>query len=492
VAFLGAPAIVRAQAHWRANPFSLGIASGDPATDGFVIWTRLATEPLEPHGGMPIEAVPVRWEVAGEPDFRSTVAKGEALARPEVAHSIHVEITGLQPDRPYFYRFEAGGERSAAGHARTLPLAGSAPQRLRFGVAGCQDYQAGYYTAYRHLAAEELAFVFHYGDYIYEYGPDSPAVRQHIGGPIMSLDDYRRRHGQYKMDADLQAAHAAHAFFMTFDDHEVANNWAGDSDENETPPEIFRLRRAAAFQAWYEHMPVRRGQLPTGPAIQLYRGARFGDLAEFDFLDTRQFRTNQPCGDGYKANCADVSSPRARMVSAEEEAWLTRNLQTRDARWNVVAQQVMMMSLDCRKQPDATPGKLLNLDSWAGYEVQRERLLARMRGLDNVVVLTGDEHTNYAGLLHDRERPVAVEFVGTSISSDGDGEDMPPFGAAYLANNPQLKFVNNQRGYLACDVTRDEWRTDFMVVDRVSTPGGRLSKRAAWAVARGEPALRSV
>lgn len=488
----GAPAIVRAQARWRANPFSLGIASGDPAPDGFVIWTRLVPEPLEPHGGMPIEGVPVRWEVAGEPDFRSTVAKGEALARPEVAHSIHVEIVGLRPDRPYFYRFEAGGERSVAGHARTLPLAGSASQRLRFGVAGCQDYEAGYYTAYRHLAAEELAFIFHYGDYIYEYGPGADAVRKHIGGPIMSLDDYRRRHGQYKMDSDLQAVHAAHAFFMTFDDHEVANNWAGDSDETGIPPEIFRLRRAAAFQAWYEHMPVRRGQLPAGPAIQLYRRARYGTLAEFDFLDTRQFRTNQPCGDGYKANCAEVSSPRAHMVSADEEAWLTRNLQGRDTRWNVVAQQVMMMALDCRKQPDATPGKLLNLDSWAGYEVQRERLLARMRGLDNVVVLTGDEHTNYASLLHDRDRPVAVEFVGTSISSDGDGQDMPPFGAAYLANNPQLKFINNQRGYLACDVTPDEWRTDFMVVDRVSTPGGRLSKRATWAVARGEPALRSV
>ena len=491
-AMVAAPAIVGAQARWRGNPFSLGVASGDPAPDGFVIWARLATEPLEPHGGMPIVSVPATWEVASDEGFRSVVASGSTVARPELAHSIHVEVAGLKPDRPYFYRFEAGGERSPVGRARTFPLVPAEPQRLRFGVAGCQDYQAGYYTAFRHLADEELDFVFHYGDYIYEYGPDSPAVRQHIGGVIMSLDDYRRRHSQYRMDADLQAAHAAHAFFMTFDDHEVANNWAGDNDETGIPPEVFRLRRAAAFQAWYEHMPVRRDQLPIGSEIQLYRGARYGNLAEFNFLDTRHFRTRQPCGDGYKIACPEVTSPAAHIISAEEEAWLTRNLRSRDARWNVLAQQVMMMSLDCRQQSNAPPGKLLNLDSWAGYEAQRERLLARMRGLDNVVVLTGDEHTNYAGLLHDRDRPVAVEFVGTSISSDGDGQDVPSFAAAYVANNPQLKFINNQRGYLACDVTPDEWRTDFMVVDRVSTPGGQLSKRATWAVAHGEPEMHSV
>lgn len=492
-AFVGAPAVVRAQAKWRANPFSLGVASGDPAPDGFVIWTRLAPQPLDPHGGMPIEAVPTRWEVATDEGFRSVVAQGSAVARPELAHAIHVEVAGLYPDRPYFYRFEAGGERSPIGRARTFPLAASTPQRLRFGVAGCQDYQAGYYTAYRHLADEQLAFVFHYGDYIYEYGPDSPAVRKHAGDLLMSLDDYRRRHAQYKSDLDLQAVHAAHPFFMTFDDHEVRNNWAGDiDDDDKAPPEVFRLRRQSAFQAWYEHMPVRRRQFPTGSAIQLYRGARYGNLARFDFLDTRQFRTNQPCGDGYKANCAEARSPAAHMISAEEEAWLAHNLQRRDARWNVVAQQVMMMSLDRREQPYAPPGKLLNLDSWAGYAVQRARLLARMRGLNNVVVLTGDEHTNYAGLLQDRGRPVGVEFVATSISSDGDGQDVPSFGPAFLANNPELKFINNQRGYLSCDVTPDEWLTNFMVVDRVSTPGGLLSKRATMAVGRGKPALRSV
>jgi alkaline phosphatase D len=490
---VAAPSILRAQSRWRGNPFILGIASGDPSPDGFVIWTRLAPEPLEPHGGMPIEQVPAAWEVASDDGFQSIVARGNTVALPELAHSIHVEVAGLQPDRPYFYRFEAGGERSVAGRARTLPLAAAAPSQLRFGVAGCQDYQAGYYTAYRHLADEELAFVFHYGDYIYEYGPDSPAVRQHAGPLISSLDDYRRRYAQYKSDADLQSAHAAYPFFVTFDDHEVRNNWAGDiDDDDKAPPEVFRLRRQSAFQAWYEHMPVRRSQWPNGSAIQMYRRARFGDLAEFDFLDTRQFRTNQPCGDGYRVACAEVTSPKAHMISAQEEAWLTRNLQCRDARWNVVAQQVMMMSLDRRWESEPAPRKLLNLDSWAGYEAQRERLLALMRGLNNVVVLTGDEHTNYAGLLHDRDHPVAVEFVGTSISSDGDGQDIPGWGPKFMANNPQLKFINNQRGYLTCDITPDEWRTNFMVVDKVSTPDGKLSKRATLAVAHGESSLRQV
>ncbi len=216
-------------------------------------------------------------------------------------------------------------------------------------MAGCQDYQSGYYTAYRYLAAEDLAFVFHYGDYIYEYGPDSPAVRKHSSDLIMSLDDYRRRYAQYKADADLQSAHAAHPFFMTFDDHEVRNNWAGDfDDDDQAPPEVFRLHRQAAFQAWYEHMPVRRGQMPNGAALQLYRSARFGDLARLDFLDTRQFRTNQPCGDGYRVACPEVTSPKAHMISAEEEAWLARNLRRGATRWNVVAQQVMMMSVDRR------------------------------------------------------------------------------------------------------------------------------------------------
>ena len=229
-----APALLRAQG-WRRYPFSLGVAAGDPASDGFVIWTRLAPEPLEQHGGMAMAPVPVKWEVASDDRFATIVAQGEEVARPELAHSIHVELAGLQPDRPYWYRFSVPGERSIQGRARTLPLAASSPESLRFGVAGCQGYEDGYYTAYRGIAGEELAFVYHYGDYIYEYR-DSPirpsreggliqAVRHIEGDTLYDLADYRRRYAQYKSDPDLIRAHAAHAFFMTYDDHEVRNNW---------------------------------------------------------------------------------------------------------------------------------------------------------------------------------------------------------------------------------------------------------------------------
>ncbi|WP_114951955.1 alkaline phosphatase D family protein [Sphingosinicella terrae] len=498
---VAAPAILRAQSIWRDYPFSLGVAAGDPAADGFVIWTRLAPRPLDPHGGMAMAPMPVKWQVATEPRFDTVVREGEALARPELGHSVHVELEGLEPDRPYWYRFEAGGERSINGQARTLPRTGAAPEALRFGVAGCQNYEAGFYTAYRHLAEEELAFVYHYGDYIYEYRGDAirpgwsgdliVAARQGVGQDAFDLADYRQRYALYKSDPDLQRAHAAFAFFHTFDDHEVTNNWVQDIDPDGAPPELFRTRRAMALQAWYENLPVRRTMMPRFGATSAHRQVRYGDLAEIDLLDTRQYRSDQPCGDGFRPVCAEVTSADAQVLGAEQEAWLARNLSRSQARWNCLAQQVMMMSVDRRRTPDEAPEKLLNLDTWAAYEVPRQRLLARLRGLDNVVVLTGDEHQNWAGELHDdRDRRVAVEFVATSISSGGDGSDLRPGSDHILAANPQLKFLNDQRGYLTCDVGRDEWRTNFMVVDRVSTPGGALSKRATWAVARGETTLR--
>lgn len=500
-AAFAAPAILHAQNIWRTYPFSLGVAAGDPSPDGFVIWTRLAPEPLELHGGMPMSALPVRWEVAADPGFATIVREGEELARPELGHSVHVELAGLEADRPYWYRFHAGGARSINGRARTLPAAGASPELLRFGVAGCQHYEDGYYTAYRQLAREELAFVYHYGDYIYEYraGPTRPsrggslivAAREGFGQDAFDLADYRLRYALHKSDPELQRAHAAHAFFHTFDDHEITDNWVQDLDPDGAPPEIFRTRRAMALQAWYENLPVRRASMPRFGEVAMHRSLRYGDLAEFDILDTRQFRSDQPCGDGFRPACAEVRAADAQVLGAEQEAWLARNLANGRARWNCLAQQIMMMSLDRRTRDE--PEKILNLDTWAAYEVPRQRLLARLRGRPDTVVLTGDEHQNFAGLLHDdRDRPVAVEFVATSISSGGDGQDLRPGSDRILANNPQLKFINDQRGYLTCEVTPDEWRTNYMVVDRVTTPGGTVSKRATMAVPHGQVELRQV
>lgn len=497
---IGAPAIVRAQSWFAAYPFSLGVTSGDPAPDGFVIWTKLAPRPFEPHGGMPTVPLPVTWDVAADERFRTIVASGEALARPELGHSVHVEVAGLQPDRPYWYRFALGGDLSPRGRARTLPAPSASPRSLSFGVAGCQNYEDGHFTAFRHLAREDdLAFVYHYGDFLYEYqkrGPSygkdglpAPQVRQHIGQDCIDVADYRLRYAQYLSDMDLQAARARHSWFPTFDDHEIENNWVQDYSWKDTPEPIFRFRRQAGMQAWYEHMPVRAAMMPrNGIIANAYREARYGDLMAIDFLDTRSTRTDQPCDDGFKPYCPGIDDPAARVISAEQEDWLTRNLTGGQSRWNCIAQQVMMMSLD-RRRDDREAEKIYNIDTWAAYAAQRGRLLARMKGLGNVIVLTGDEHQNFAGILDDGERPVAVEFVATSIASGGDGSDLRPGSDIILKNNPQLKFLNDQRGYLVCEVSREAWTTRVMTMDRVSTPGGAISARARLTVPHGQPGL---
>jgi alkaline phosphatase D len=498
-AMLAIPSIARATSWFARNPFTLGIASGDPAPDGFVIWTRLAPDPYEPHGGMPMSAIPVSWQVAENPGFSVIAAKGETTARPELAHSVHVEVTGLKPDRPYWYRFSVGDQQSFTGQSRTLPAAGAAVSALRFGVCGCQHYEAGYYTAYRHLAHEDLAFVYHYGDFIYEYGNDFeygpdhlpvPKARYHRLQSLYSLDDYRAHYAQYLSDFDLQAARTRHAFVQTFDDHEIHNNWAGDFDsDTDVPPEVFDLRREAAMQAWYEHMPVRKLMIPDGKLIHANRRFTYGNLAAINVLDTRSFRTDQPCGDQWAvAPCPGVFDPKAQMMGSVQEAWLDASLAQRDATWNCIAQQVMMMPLN-RHLYDDQPATIYNLDSWAGYDTPRQRVTKRLAKAENVVVLTGDEHQNYAGLLIDGDKPTGIECVLTSISSGGDGSNLRPGSDKILAENPQLKFINDQRGYGVCEVTPDAWKTHFMVVDKISVPGGALSRRATATVPRGEISL---
>ena len=478
-------------------PFQLGIAAGDPAPDGFVIWTRLAPRPLEIGHGMPSAPVPLRWEIGTDRGFSNVAQRGEAIARPELGHAVHVEVAGLEPGREYFYRFIAGTERTATGRAKTAPAPGASVAQVRFGVLGCQAYEQGFYTAHRKAAAEDFDFVYCYGDYIYEgrgsrtYNGSAGTFenpRQHLGGEVYSLDDYRRRYAQYKLDTDLQASHAAAAWFVTWDDHEIANNWVSDIDDG-VPPEVFLLRRQAAAQAFYEHMPLRRSAFPRGSEMQLYRQSSWGDLLDLNFLDTRSHRTDQPCDDAWATTCAGVSAANAQVLGEAQEAWLYRNLDRSRSHWKVLAQQIMVMDLDRKEGPE--PG--YNLDSWAGYSIPRQRLLRRLmdRRIGNTIVLTGDEHQNFAGELHLDSRnpegaPIASEFVATSISSSGDGVDQRPDGRRIQADNPFLKFNNAQRGYVVCDVTPERWQTEFKVLDKVSERGGTLSTRAKFAVASGD------
>jgi alkaline phosphatase D len=492
------PAI--AQPAFRSFPFTLGVASGEPAPDGFVIWTRLAPEPLVPDGGMVRAAMPVTWEVSEERRFTRPVASGTAIARPELAHAVHVEVADLAPGRPYFYRFRVGGETSAVGRTRTAPAPGAATDRLRFAFAGCQHYEHGHFTAWRHIAAEaELDFVFHYGDYIYEYRgrvPGQPGwgplVRPHLGEEIIALADYRQRHAQYRLDPDLRAAHAAHPFLASYDDHEVDDNWAGPHSQEDggsrfptaVPPEVFALRKAAAFQAWYEHMPVRRSAMPRGPDITAYRRLDFGTMARVHVLDTRQFRDDQPCHDGVKAACAEVSRPDAQMLGAAQEAWLLDGSTDSPARWNIMAQQVPMMR--------RLLASGISMDKWDAYPAARQRLLDGLaqRRTPNPVVLSGDVHVALAATIrarpeHAESAPVATEFTATSVTSAGDGRAMTPGGEEVLRRNPDIALFDGRRGYCVAEATAARLITEFVALPFVTREGAPRETAARLVVEAG-------
>ena len=491
LALVGAGALTRVQARprWSASPFSLGIASGDPAHDGVVLWTRLAPDPLT-GGGMPPEPVEVRWEVADDESMGRIVRSGRATAAAGWAHSVHVEVDGLRANRPYWYRFHAGDATSPVGRTRTLPRSGDEVDRLRFAFASCQHYEVGFFTAYRHLAAEDLDLVFHLGDYIYESPGRDNQPRKHQGLELGTLQDYRNRYAQYKLDPDLQAAHAAFPWIVTADDHEVDNNYANATSENDDPPDAFLRRRAAAYKAYYEHMPLRRRSVPSGPAIQLYRQFTYGKLASFFVLDTRQFRTDQACGDGLKAPCPGQADPSATLLGAAQERWLFDAVSKSKGQWNVLPQQVMMAKVDHAPGPD----ERYSMDQWSGYDACRTRLMEffAARKPSNPVVLTGDIHSNWVNDLKvDFRNPnaaaVATEFVGTSISSGGDGVDQTPRMKDVLAENPFVKFQSSQRGYVSCAVTKEAWHADYQVLDYVSRPGAPRKTRASFKVTSGRP-----
>lgn len=472
-------------------PFSLGVASGDPSPDGFVLWTRLAPKPLEAGGGMPQENVAVRWRVATDEKFANVVREGVETALPQDAHSVHVEVAGLPADRWYFYQFDAAGESSPIGRARTAPPADGLPERLKFASVSCQHFETGYYPAYEYMAKEGLDLVFHLGDYIYEYGGIDKRVRKHVGAEIKSLDDYRVRHAQYKTDPDLQAMHAACPWIVTWDDHEFDNNCAGSiSEEPKVAAADFLLRRAAAYKAYYEHMPLRRACLPKGPDMQLYRSLKYGRLAEFFVLDTRQYRTDQPCGDGNKPQCPAALDEQGTLLGSAQEAWLNKSLLSSAGSWNVLAQQVMMARVDRKAGED----EAYSMDQWPGYEANRRRVLKTFGEgkVSNPVVLAGDIHTNWVNdLLIDFDdagsRTVATEFVCTSLSSGGNGVQKGKDHDKLLSENPFVKLWNAERGYVSCEVTPQQWTAHYRVTPDVTKRHLPVLTRASFVVEAGKP-----
>lgn len=475
-----------------SDPFSLGVASGDPGPDSVVLWTRLAPSPLEPGSGLPPEPLAVRWELAEDEAFRKLVASGRTMATPQLGHSVHVIPRGLEPDRWYWYRFRCGDATSPVGRTRTLPRAGAMPERMRFAFASCQHYETGLYTAYEHLAGQDFDLVFHLGDYIYEKGGIEGRLRQHHGAEIESLDDYRARYAQYKSDPLLQMAHAHCPWMVTWDDHEVDNNYADHiSEEAGVDPAAFLLRRANAYQAYYENMPLRPRSFPKGPDLRLYRKASFGRLAEFCVLDTRQYRSDQPNGDKPSPLNAEATDPANSLLGSDQRHWLQSSLLRSRGTWNVLAQQVMMGLVD-RAGAESEEERRFSMDQWPAAAAERAGLMEFLaeRRVPNPVVLTGDIHSNWVNELRVDDRrpegkPIAAEFVGTSISSSGDGVDVPGDHDAIRSANPFLKFYNRQRGYVGCTLTPETWTSDYYVTDKVSEPGGKTSKRASFVLEKG-------
>lgn len=440
-----------------SDPFTLGIASGDPTADGFVLWTRLAPDPLN-DGGMPPDDVPVTWEVSDDDAFTAVVATGVEPAVAALAHSVHVEVAGLDPDRWYHYRFQAAGWTSPVGRARTTPDAGSRSP-LRLGAASCQNWKDGYYTAHAHLAQESCDLVAWLGDYIYESGVNG-TVRDHNSSEVATLAAYRNRYALYKGDPNLQAAHAACPWVVIWDDHEVDNNYAGDVAADGTDTATFLARRAAAYQAWYEHQPVRL-PVPTGADYDIYRRVTWGNLATVHLLDTRQHRSDQACGDSLQLPCADVSDASRTLLGAGQETWLLDGLAVSPTVWDVLTQQIVFAPMPI--------GKQFNMDQWDGYVPQRDRVWAGLRQVPNPVVLSGDIHFGAMVHLHDTLGDTTTDRVGTelvvgSISSRWTSS-APGAVKFVLEKLAWWEFVNAaDRGYTIVDFTETHLHAELRVV----------------------------
>ena len=482
---------------FKADPFTLGVGSGYPRPDRVALWTRLAPSPLEPSGGMQPENVDVVWEVASDEGFARIVASGRVRAVPETAHSIHADAVGLAPGRWYWYRFRSGDAVSPVGRTRTADAADADVQRLKLAIASCQHYEQGWFSAYRHLLDENLDVMLFVGDYLYENSWGDDLVRRHVGSLLMSLPDYRMRHAQYRTDPDLQRMHAAVPWLMTWDDHEVDNDYAGDQSEHLDPN--FLVRRAAAYQAYFEHMPLPRAMWAKGAGLRLYSHTDFGQLARICMLDNRQYRSPQACPDPHKRGgstdvmlgaCPELLDPARTLLGREQEQWLEARLAESGRRWNILGQQTLMTHY-------ATPrdgGESVWTDGWDGYPHAREQVLAAFErhAVSNPVILGGDLHATVVADIHrhrERTSPViASEFCGTSITAQGSAMAV---NEARSRHNPHVHFADmSRRGYLTCEFSPRELRTAVRVVDSVKGPSSRIETQRRFVVEAGRPGVQ--
>ena len=502
------PLRLGAQPAWRGNPFALGVASGSPATDSVVLWTRIAPQALPAEAGV---GVAVEWEVARDPAFARVIARGSTQALAELGWSVHVEPGALEPDTHYFYRFHCGGATSPVGRTRTLPAPGAA-RELKLAYASCQKWEDGYFTAWRHMLHDQPDVVLFLGDYIYEYPGTSSKMRSPGGGWVLTLEQYRARYALYKSDADLQAMHAACPWVMTWDDHEVQNDYAGVNPGDGVPPGGwdalgFMGRRAAAYQAYYENMPLRASVLTQavvgmaqGAEMRIYARLDWGRMASLYLLDTRQYKDAQACtkdgkpGSGIvtPARCPEWLDAKRSLLGLTQEQWLEGQLAqagTRGSVWNVLCQSTLLGQRDFAAEG---AGQRLWNDGWDGYAAARSRLTQALQThkVANPVVLGGDVHENWVGhVLADYRKPespaVGVEFCGTSITSHSGKEDR---SQQQLARNPHFVFTDSQhRGYGMAHFSAKALEVQLRVLDDVTRKDASISTLASFRVQAGVP-----
>jgi alkaline phosphatase D len=489
------------QQRFPGNPFRLGVASGSPTHDSIVLWTRL----LVPASfqGLGQDPVTVRWEIAHDERFARVARSGQAQALAQLAHSVHVEVAGLEPDRWYFYRFMVGDAVSATGRTRTFPAPDAPAQKLRLAYASCQRWDHGYFTAWRHMREENLDAVLFLGDYIYEYPNAAKAVRVPTGGWVLTLDDYRRRYALHRGEAELQAMHAACPWLVTWDDHEVQNDYAGLVAGDGPSVPSFASRRAAAYQAFYEHMPVRASVLTkalaglsSGAEYRLYAQQRFGRLANIVMLDDRQYRDAQVCNPKGKLGssninptaCPSWNDPARTLLGAAQEQWLDAALAASGPGWTVLGQQTLFG----QRAVKTAAGNVFWNDGWDGYTAARGRLTQSLQRhqVANPVLLGGDVHENWVGHVKaDYNRPdsatLGVEFCGTSITSRSAGNRTI---AERLADNPHFVFADSEgKGYGVVEFTPGRLTTTLRVVDDVTSRDTGISTLRSFVVEAGRP-----
>lgn len=482
---------------FKKDPFALGVASGYPGPDTVVLWTRIAPFPLEPGGGVAADAViPVTWELATDERMRKVVHQGVYYATAEWAHSVHAEPTGLEAGRDYWYRFTAGSSRSPIGRTRTAPKADAANAKLRVAVASCQQYEHGYFVAYRHMADDNPDLIVHVGDYIYEMSWGQQPIRSHAAPEIFTLEDYRARYALYRSEKELQDAHAACPWLVTWDDHEVENDHAGNTSEEDDPAEWFQSRRAAAYRAYYEHMPLPRRAVPFGAEMRLFTQRSFGQLANIVMLDSRQHRSPLACTSRSRrstgaVNCPELYDIKRSKLGELQENWLAAQMLASRARWNLFPQGTMMAYLD--GQPG--PGELFSNDSWNGYPAARARFMEMLvhSRIANPVILSGDIHAflvaNHHQVPHQRDSAVvASEFVTTSITSQGGSQQRLD---GLRAENPSIQFANTERrGYLLLDIQAERLQASLVAMDSVTNRDSGRSVQASFVVENGKAGVQ--